>query len=148
EAKPFCSVGDPARLRVLVPLSPDDYALVRDDLKERRQNHERLPVTVRVSGPAAQTWTGEVAYLPEAEAKESPGPLSNKVGGPLAIKPTSRPNHPEPQAQVYLVGINIDESDGAVIPGVMAQVKIHCRYRSCAWWTWRAISSTFDLGLL
>ena len=148
DARPFCSIGDPARLRVLVPLSPDDYALVQDDLKERRKNHERVPVTVRVTGRAGQTWTGEVAYLPEQEAKEIPVQLSNKVGGPLAIKPSSRPNHPEPQAQVYLVGINVDDVDGAVIPGVMAQVKIHCRYRSCAWWAWRAISYTFDLGLL
>jgi len=148
QGSPFCSIGDPARLRVLVPLSPDDYALVRDDLAKRRAMHEPVPVTVRVQGRAARTWTGKVSYLPESEAKEIPVPLSNKVGGPLAIKPNSQPNHPEPQAQWYLVGINIDEADGAVIPGVMAQVKIHCEYRSCAWWTWRAISSTFDLGLL
>jgi hypothetical protein len=30
----------------------------------------------------------------------------------------------------------------------MAQVKIHCRWRSGAWWAWRTISSTFDLGLM
>jgi putative peptide zinc metalloprotease protein len=148
QSAPFCSVGDPGRLRVLVPLTPDDYALVRDDLKEREKNGEKVPVTVRVQGRAALTWTGEVVNLPESEAKEIPIPLSNKVGGPLAIKPTSQPAHPEPQSQVFLVGINIDKPDRAIVPGVMAQVKIHCEYRSCAWWTWRAISSAFDLGLL
>jgi len=148
QGTPFCSIGKPGTLRVLVPLSPDDYALVRDDMKEREKKHERVPVTVRVHGRGLMTWTGKVAYLPESEAKEIPIPLSNKVGGPCAIKPNSQPMHPEPQAQVYLVGINIDETDGAIIPGVMAQVKIHCEYRSCAWWTWRAISSAFDLGLL
>jgi putative peptide zinc metalloprotease protein len=147
ESKPFCSIGDSSRLRVLVPLSPDNYELVCSDMAKREALKEKVPVTIRVHGRAGQTWTGEVAYLPKDAAKEIPVSLSNKGGGPLAIKPTSQPNHPEPQSQVYLVGINIDQSDGAIVPGVMAQVKIHCEYRSCAWWTWRAISSTFDLGL-
>jgi putative peptide zinc metalloprotease protein len=148
ESKPFCSIGDRSRLRVLVPLSPDNYELVRSDLLKRKARHEKVPVTIGVHGRAGRTWSGEVAYLPESEAKEIPVSLSNKGGGPLAIKPGSQPNHPEPQSQVYLVGITIDHSDGAIVPGVMAQVKIHCEYRSCAWWTWRAISSAFDLGLL
>jgi putative peptide zinc metalloprotease protein len=145
---PFCSIGDPGHLRVLVPLSPDDYELVRSDLKKRQKENQPVPVTIRVHGRGMQTWSGRVAYLPESEAKEIPIPLSNKVGGPLAIKPNTNPHHPEPQSQVYLVGINIDKSDNAIAVGVMAQVKIHCEYRSCAWWTWRAISSAFDLGLM
>jgi hypothetical protein len=52
-----------------------------------------------------------------------------------------------PQAQVFLVGINFDHPDDAIAPGTLAQVKIHCEYRSAAWWTWRTISATFDLGL-
>ena len=53
-----------------------------------------------------------------------------------------------PQSQVYLVGIEINDPDGAICPGVLGQVKVHCEYRSCAWWIWRALSATFDLGLL
>jgi putative peptide zinc metalloprotease protein len=148
QSTPFCSVGNPARHRVLVPVSPDEYELIRSDRAKRRQKHEKVPVTIRVEGRAERTWSGEVAYLPESEAKEIPPALTNKAGGPLAIKPNSQPHHPEPQSQVYLLGVNIDQSDSAIVPGVLAQVKIHCEYRSCAWWAWRSISSTFDLSLL
>ena len=147
----FCTIGDPNKLRILVPVSPDDYELVRSDRANRQAHGEKVPVTIRIQGRAAQTWSGEVAYLRQSEAKylvDREVVLSNKAGGPLAIRPTSDPKKPEPQSQVYLLDVNIDHPDGAIVPGVMAQVKIHCEYRSCAWWTWRAISSTFDLGLL
>jgi hypothetical protein len=52
-----------------------------------------------------------------------------------------------PLSQVFLVGVNFVKPDKAIAPGCLAQVKIHCEYRSAAWWTWRTISSTFDLGL-
>ena len=66
----------------------------------------------------------------------------------MAVKPGSKPEEIVPQSQVYLVGIDILDPDDAICPGVLAQVKIHCRYRSAAWWVWRTISATFDLGLL
>jgi hypothetical protein len=53
-----------------------------------------------------------------------------------------------PQSQQYLVTVNLQDADPAVCPGTLAQVKIHCRWRTAAWWVWRAISSTFDLGLI
>jgi len=28
----------------------------------------------------------------------------------------------------------------------VAQVKVHCRWRSCAWFCWRKLNSAFDLG--
>ena len=74
--------------------------------------------------------------------------LSNKSGGPLAVQPSKDTKRFVPQSQVYLVGIYIDNPDRAIHPGVRAQVKIHCEYRSCAWWVWRKLSSVFDLGLL
>ena len=82
-----------------------------------------------------------------AEAKTIPPALSSKGGGPLAVKPGGDPNQLVPQSQVYLVGINVEQPDEAIAPGSMAQVKIHCEYRSCAWWVWRTLSQTFDLGL-
>ena len=42
----------------------------------------------------------------------------------------------------------LGEADRAVCPGTLAQVKIHCKWRSCAWWVWHKISSAFDLGLI
>jgi putative peptide zinc metalloprotease protein len=144
---PFCSIGDPTQLRVLVPLTPTDYDLVRDDLK-RRTSDNPLQVTIRVRGLDSRTWGGRVTHLPTAADKTIPLALSTRGGGPLAIKPTSQPNALEPQAQVYLVGIDVLQPDAAIAPGTMAQVKIHCEYRSCAWAVWRWLSSTFDLGLL
>jgi putative peptide zinc metalloprotease protein len=146
QGTPFCSIGDPTKLRVLVPLPASDYNLVLENLKTCK-GAEHLPVTIRVQGWANLTWQGQVANLPEAEAKEVPPALSNKGGGPLAVKPSNDPNHLIPQAQVYLVGININEPHDAICPGTLAQVKIHCEYRSAAWWTWHTLSATFDLGL-
>lgn len=141
---PFCSVGDPTKLRVLVPVPPADFQLLVDNLQKQSP-----PVTIRVQGRDVKHWTGQIdpESLPKSEAREIPLALSNKGGGPLAVKPSSNPNQLQPQAQVYLIGVNFTNADSAIAPGNMAQVKIHCEYRSCAWWTWRAISATFDLGL-
>ena len=73
--------------------------------------------------------------------------LTIKAGGPVAVKPSTQPNVYVPQNQQYLVGIDILNADDAIRPGV-AQVKVHCRWHTFAWWVWRTISSTFDLGLL
>src|SRR5262249_38192280 len=108
----------------------------------------QVPVTIRVHGRDSQTWSGRVTHLPESEAKEIPLQLSNKGGGPLAVKPGSPANHYIPQAQGFLVGGGFEPPDPAICPGTMAQVKIHCEYRTCAWWVWRTLSATFDLGLL
>src|SRR5262249_36648841 len=146
---PFCSIGDPTKLRVLVPIPPDNYDLVKHDNEQHKQRTGRsLDVTIRIHGRDSQTWTGQLSHMPDSEAKEIPLALSNKAGGPVAVKPGGNPNQLVPQAQVYLVGIDIENPDGAICPGVRAQVKIHCEYRSCAWWVWRLLSSTFDIGLL
>lgn len=146
----FCSIGDPTQLRVLVPISPADYRLLDDDAKTL-QSHDHgdnpLDVTIRVQGRDSQTWRGELTPLPQSEAKEVPLHLSNKAGGPVAVRPGGDPNHLIPQSQQYLVSINIVDPDRAIQPGTMAQVKVHCRWRTCAWWTWRWLASTFDLGL-
>ncbi len=149
--RPFCSIGDPTKLRIMLPVPPDDYDLVKENL-ERHPNGD-IPVTIRVSGRLSQTWQGKVAYLPVSEAKEVPFGLTNKGGGPLATKPGSSPGQLVPQSQVYLLGIDFhhrdpDHPDPSIYPGVLAQVKIHNDYRTCAWWVWRTLSSTFDISLL
>jgi putative peptide zinc metalloprotease protein len=147
----FCSIGDPTQLRLLVPVSPADYRLLDDDsktLQARGAGENPLDVTIRVQGRDSQIWRGVLTPLPQSEAKEVPLHLSNKAGGPVAVRPGGDPNHLIPQSQQYLVSINIVDPDRAIQPGTMGQVKVHCRWRTCAWWTWRWLASTFDLGLL
>lgn len=145
---PFCSIGDPHRLRVLLPVSPADYRLLKDDMETARRKGRELWVTIRVLGLENQTWRGQIGTLPQSEAKDIPPALSAQAGGPLAVKPGSRPNTLVPTSQQYLVPINFTEQDSAICPGVLAQVKIHCEWRSAAWWVWRAVNKTFDLGLI
>lgn len=143
---PLCGIGQPDHLRVLLPVSPADYRLLDHDLKQAPD--DPLAVTVRIHGRGIQTWQGQISQLPEAEAKDVPPALTNKYGGPLAVRPApGNPNSAVLQAQYYLVGINILDPDKALSPGVLANAKIHCRWRTGAWWVWRWVSLTFDLGL-
>jgi putative peptide zinc metalloprotease protein len=149
QTTPFCTIGyatkgEPLELQALMPVPPVDHRLLKDDLA----HDPDLPVTMRVHGRAEQTWSGKVAMLQEMEAKEVPVQLTSKAGGPLAEKPTNQPNVHVPQAQQYLVSVDFLQPDDRICPGTLAQVKIHCRWRSCAWWAWRTISSTFDLRLI
>ena len=129
-----------------MPVPPDDYRLLKEDLAE----NPNLAVTIRVQGRAELTWKGRVLHLQETEAKEVPPQLSTKFGGPLAVRPAGggKQNQFVPQSQHYLVAIEFLERDDYIHPGTLAKVKVHCQWRSCAWWTWRKISSMFDLGLL
>jgi len=144
EHTPFCTIGDPARAQALVPVSPADYRLLKDDLAHEPD----LPVTIRVQGRDARTWRGKLARLPESEARVVPWALTAQAGGPLAVKPAARGNAYEPQSQQYLLGIDFLETDPAFCPGTLAQVKIRCRWRTTAWWLWRTLAGTFDLGLI
>src|SRR5262249_44155965 len=100
-------------------------------------------------GRGNMTWKGHVSLWPASEAKTVPLSLTTRGGGPLAVKPgAEHQGQLVPQAQVFLVGIIIDNPDTAICPGALAQVKIHNRYRTCAWWAWRSLSGMFDLGLL
>ncbi|MBI1833166.1 MAG: biotin/lipoyl-binding protein [Planctomycetes bacterium] len=144
----FCSVGDRAKLRVLVPLSPSDYALLKENL-EKATPQNPLQSTIRVQGHGMKLWKGRItkAHLPKSDARDVPPQLTNKMGGPLAIKPGADGNRLVPQSQVFLVGIDFEQPDDSIAINSNAQVKIHCEYRSCAWWIYRTVSSTFDLGL-
>jgi putative peptide zinc metalloprotease protein len=148
QSAPFCLIGDPTKLRVLVPVTPDDYELIRANRTRQRAGGQELPVTIRVQGLGGRTWEGRLSHLPESEAKEVPAALSSRAGGPLAVRAGSSGGQMAPQNQVYLVGIDFLQSDSAICPGQLAQVKIHNEPRTLAWWTWRSLSRTFDLGLL
>jgi putative peptide zinc metalloprotease protein len=148
QTTPFCLIGDPTQLRVLVPVTPDDYELIRANRKRQRVSGRELAVTIRVQGLGGRTWEGRLSQLPESEAKEVPAALSSRAGGPLAVKAGSAAGQLTPQNQVYLIGVDFLQADPAICPGQLARVKIHTSSHSLAWWTWRALSRTFDLGLL
>ena len=134
-------------IRVITPVAPADLQLLREDL-ESGHPKKSLPVTVRIVGRGVKTWRGKVTLLPPSEAKTVLPAMSSKLGGPVAVKPSEDPNHLVPQSQVFLVDVDIDNPDEAIAINTLAQVHIHCEYRSIAWWAWRTVSGTFDLRLL
>lgn len=139
---PFCTIGDPNRLWVVVPVSPADYQLLR----ENYERSEDLAVRVRVRGNAGHIWNGRVVQLPEAEAHEIPLPLAHLSGGPVPVKPGDSRTSAVPQSQHYLVAIELLEATPVIYPGNLAQVSIHCRRRTGAWLLWRMLAGAFDLG--
>jgi putative peptide zinc metalloprotease protein len=147
--KPFCLIGDPKRLRVAMPVTPSDYHLLETDLKALRAQGKELDVEIRVQGRDSKIWKGKLTTLPQEDAKEIPGPLTSSMNGPIAVKPANQTGGRFiPQSQQYLIYIDIVDPDAALCPGTMAQVKVHCQWRTAAWWAWRTISNTFDLGLI
>jgi len=141
---PFCLVCNTSKLQVLVPVSPDDYHLLLKDIV----GMQSLPVTVHIPGRGTHYAFGKVTRLPEQDAKDVPIALTHPGGGPLAVKPSNDQRVHQPQAQVYLIEVELDEADPNILPGTQVKVKIHCQWKTCAWWCWRKISSLFDLGLI
>ena len=138
-----------------MPVAPHEYQLLKEELE--RETAEKgaaaeLRVTLRVPGRGWSTCEGRITYerFPTADAKTVPQQLTFKGGGTLATKPVEQPGQFVPQSQVYLVEVEVQNSDNdlTLIPGVQPTVKIYCRWRSCAWWTWRKINTLFDLGML
>jgi putative peptide zinc metalloprotease protein len=148
QSHPFCTIGDPMQLQVLLPVSTADHRLLREEMDFARGKGRQVPVTIRVQGFAGQTYDGKVDLLQESEAREVPPQLTTKFGGPLAVKQSGNGGGYTPQSQHFLVSIDFNKPDSSIHPGTLAMVKVHTRWRSCAWWTWRAISSTFNVGLI
>jgi putative peptide zinc metalloprotease protein len=144
--QPFCKIGDPERLRVLIPVEPADYNLLQENL--RQADKKVLPVSVRVPGMDRQFWYGEVTTLPPAEATNIPIELSSKTDGPVPVIPGDNPEQLVPQTQQYLVAVALVDADAQIHPGVRAKVKIHCKKRSMGWYIWRSINDTFNLRLI
>ncbi|HEV3436229.1 MAG TPA: site-2 protease family protein, partial [Gemmata sp.] len=143
ETTPIFSVGDPNRLLVRVPVNPPDYQLLKDDLAAR----SALEVSVLVKGRSDREFTGWVRNLPAQNSETVPVQLTQRGGGPLAIKPGGDPNVFVPLAQVYLVDVEVADPDGGVLLGQLSIVKIHTKWRSGAWWVGRALANALDIGL-
>jgi putative peptide zinc metalloprotease protein len=109
-----------------------------------------LGATVCVEGRVFHDLKGKVEPLPEAEARVIPFPLTSKAGGPVAVKAAANPKtgQLEPQAQQFLVYIDLEKPGEAVRAGNMADVKINCRPETCLQWAWRWVNTTFDLRLM
>jgi putative peptide zinc metalloprotease protein len=144
EQTPFCVIGDPSHLRALVPVSPADYRVLKEELIEGT----RLTAAVRPGGSSLPDCSGQVNRLPESEAAEIPLALTTHAGGPVPAEPTGRAGAYAPLLQQYVVGVDFVDPAARVSPGTLAQVQIQTRSRPAAWWLWRTIASTFDLGLL
>jgi putative peptide zinc metalloprotease protein len=145
----FCKVGDRSHMRVILPVTTADLQLMREDMK-KDEGRAELPATIRVMGRGLRTWQGRVTHLPPSEATSlSTVPeLSTKVGGPVAVKPSDDPKAGlVPQSQVYLVDVTLEDPGEAIAMNSLAQVHVHCTYRTIGWWAWRTITSTFDLRL-
>ena len=104
-------------------------------------------VSVLIKGRSDREFVGRVLPLPKQNAETVPIQLTQRGGGPLAVKPGGDPNILIPLAQVYLVDVEIYDPDAAVSPGQLASVKIHTKWRSFSWWIGRSLSNALDIGL-
>ena len=143
ETQPLFAVGDPQRLTLKVPVTPPDYRVLKDDLADRGE----LEVSICAKGRSDRIFHGKVKRLPAQNAATVPLALTQRGGGPLAVKPSEDPNVLIPLAQVYLVEVEMTDPDLAIDPGQLAVVKIHAKWRSGAWWVARALANAMDLGL-
>ncbi len=130
----------------------DGWLIVRSGqergIPQGQQQVADLAVTIRIHGRDSRTWQGKILHLPEKEADKVPLALSSRAGGPVAVKGGVKSNTLVPQTQHFLVEVEIIDPDAAIVPGVMAQVKVHCRNETCAKWLWRTVNNLFDLGLI
>jgi putative peptide zinc metalloprotease protein len=136
------------RRRMCMPLVTSEFNQLLE-FRRRLKPGEPLKATIRIHGLDSKTWTGTIDQLDESEAKYIPMALSNRAGGPVAVHaPTGRSQGLTPQTQHYLIYIEIDEVDDAIVPGAMGQVKIYCQNETALRWAWRTINNVFNLRLL
>jgi putative peptide zinc metalloprotease protein len=144
EAPALCSIGDISMLRVLVPVDPQNYRLVQENLMK----YGELPVSIHLPGRSDRVFVGRVTRLPETPAVDVPLPLTHRGGGTLATKPNQNPNINEPLVQTYLLPIELVDNDSTFCPGVIVTVKIHNEWRSLSWWCWEKLASALNWGVL
>jgi putative peptide zinc metalloprotease protein len=143
EGQPIFVVGDPEKLVIRVPVNPQKYRVLKDDLPVGGD----LEVSVYVKGRSDREFHGKVSHLPGLNASNVPLQLTQRGGGPLAVKPSEDPNQLIPLAQTYLIEVEIVDPDAAIRPGQLAVVKIHAKWRSASWWVGQTLANALDIGL-
>jgi putative peptide zinc metalloprotease protein len=144
EGRPVLTIGDPTRLVVKLPVSSLNYRLLQEDLPQKGE----LEASVYVTGRTDREYKGRVRLLPQADSKQLPPQLTQRGGGPIAVKQSGDGGQETtPVAQVYLVEVELTDPDASVRPGTLVQVKVYCKWRSAGWWVKRKLAEALDLGL-
>jgi hypothetical protein len=141
---PFCRVGAPGRLRLVVALQPQEYALLREEMMSAGS----LDATVRIHGHGLHVRRGKLTTLPDTETRDIPITLSTRAGDPVPVKAGLSGTRPAPLGQYYAAAIDLQDADPNLVPGVLAQTNIRCRRRSFGWWLRRSLSGLLEPGLL
>jgi putative peptide zinc metalloprotease protein len=145
--EPFLTIYPSDRLAVCLPLTTSEYNQLVRDCNGNPGSIESSCIVVRVHGREGATWHGSNLRLLPSEARDIPLALTSRGGGPVAVKATNPGEPMIPQAQQFLVYIDVLNPDHAILPGNMAQVKIYLKPETCAMWLWRTVNEVFELGL-
>jgi putative peptide zinc metalloprotease protein len=135
--KPFCEIGDPARLEAHLILDQTDIDLVHIDRR----------AWVKIYGDSERTIRSKVRTVARRNREEIPPELSNQAGGEIATKQDEKKGTPKPLTAVYEVIIPIDNTNLHLQPGLRGFAKIDGGYSSLGWWLWRLITKTFHFTL-
>jgi putative peptide zinc metalloprotease protein len=150
EGQPVCTIGDPQKLRILVPVGAVHYRELRVNLERARAEHPddpHLEVSILPFRRSDREFTGRVTKLPDTDEKNVPIQLTSRGGGDVATKPGGDPNVHQPLVQTYLIPVEVEDPDETLTPGTLATVKIHLQWKPAAWWAWRSMASALDVGL-
>ncbi|HUR55680.1 MAG TPA: site-2 protease family protein [Gemmataceae bacterium] len=142
ESQRVFAIGDPTRLIVKIPISPQDKRVLEEDMPARGE----LDVSIYVKGRSDTAFTGKLRRLPKQNAATVPIQLTQRGGGPLAVKPAEDPNMLIPLAQTYVVEVELTDPNATIKPGQLAVVKIHAKWRSSAWWVGKTLANALDIG--
>jgi putative peptide zinc metalloprotease protein len=146
QEKPVCHVGDPARLVVQLPVNSTEYVLLTEDLAANKG--KPLDADVYVAGRTDRLFKGVVRRVPDADAKQVPIALTQRANGPLAVKSAGEQGQEiTPVAKTYLVEVELLDPDPSLVSGAQVAVKVHCRWRTAAWWVGRKLAEALDIGL-
>jgi putative peptide zinc metalloprotease protein len=150
EGQPFCMIGDKLKLRLLVPVDATNYREIRQNLdrvRAERPDDAYLEVSILPTNRSDREFKGRITRVPDTDEKNVPVQLTHRGGGSLATKPGGDPNVNQPIVQTYLIVVDVDDPDDTLAPGTLATVKIHLKWKSLAWWSWRSIAAALDIGM-
>ena len=148
DPQPVCTIGDPKKMRLLIPVGPTDYREMKRNLdRKMAEQPDEAYLEVSILAKNHKEYKGRITRLPDTDEKNVPLPLTHRGGGSIATKPGGDPNVNQPLIQTYLVVVEMDDPDDSLTPGTLATAKVHLEWKSAAWWAWRSIASALDVAL-